>query len=149
MSEDGPQYVFLDPGFGLLRGRDSGFEGRVIARLGIVVVNGTRDLAKSGNIAFFNMSTEIYAPKRFTAPDYLKSYVLTNLGKSGENIKQSSLYKKSEIPNQNDSILLYKLFISSTALTSESIKWQTKGRNRRGRGRFRSGLPVRKDYSIQ
>ena len=76
-------------------------------------------------------------PKRFTAPDYLKSYVLTNFGKSGENIKQSSLSKKSEIPNQNDSILLYKLFISSTALTSESIKWQTKGRNRRGRGRFR------------
>ena len=63
MSEDGPQYVFLDPGFGLLRGHDSGFEGRVIARLGIVVVNGTRDLAKSGNIAFFSISTEITCQK--------------------------------------------------------------------------------------
>ena len=30
-------------GFDLLRGRDSGFEGKVIARLVIVVVNGTQE----------------------------------------------------------------------------------------------------------
>ena len=45
-------------GFDLLRGRDSGFKGKIIARLVIVVVNGTRDLEifqkrESGNIAFF------------------------------------------------------------------------------------------------
>ena len=51
MSEDGPQYVFPDPGLGLLRGRDSGFEGKVIVRFGILVVNRTRDLGilQSGN----------------------------------------------------------------------------------------------------
>ena len=52
-------------------------------------------------------------------------------------IKQTSLYKKSDILSQKDSILLYKAFISSTALTSESIKRETKRQNKRGKGRSR------------
>ena len=48
------------------------------------------------------------------------SFLEPTSGKSGDKIKQSSLYKKSEIPDQNDCILLYKLFMFYAGLASDS-----------------------------
>ena len=68
----------------------SGFGGKGGARLGIVAVNGTRDLGiLKGGIRGMSLYTE---PRS---------------GMSGDKIKQSSLHKKSELPVQNGYTVLY------------------------------------------